>query len=377
MSTMASKPAAGAEGTSAAAPRAATTATAAVGKKAAGKRSNAQKMQLRATVHRWLRLCIQIVFLILAPGVWNSAFNGVKYLFAQIGGLAAIELGSFVVMLIAMLLFTIVFGRFFCGYACAFGTLGDVVYGIVDFVLKKLKLPHPRIPERAMSVLAWGKYVVLVAICGMCLAGVWGSISSYSPWVAFAAFTSGSLGNVHVLAYLTLGVVVVGMAFSERFFCRVLCPMGAVFSLMPVLGVSSFTRVREHCAKNCGRCHAACPVGIWPDADTLAHGECISCGRCADVCPMNNVNFIAIEKQLRADKAAGKVPGGKAPSAADVLGADMLPQKEPRPVRKTRATWHLLKGSGVGVVLLKAVLLLVLLWALGSVRYVPALPLAL
>ena len=336
------------------------------------KRSAAQKAKARATAHRWLRFAIQVVFFILAPGVWNSAFNGVKYLFSQIGGLAAIELGSFVATLIAMLLFTIVFGRFFCGYACAFGTLGDVVYGVVDFVLKKLKLPHPQIPARAMSVLAWGKYVVLVAICGMCLLGVWGSISSYSPWVAFAAFTSGSLGNVDALAFATLGVVVVGMAFSERFFCRVLCPMGAVFSLMPVLGAASFTRVREHCAKNCGRCHAACPVGIWPDADSLAHGECIACGRCADACPMGNVNFIAIEKQLKADKAAGKFPG-----AAEVLGEDMLPQKEARPVRKTRETWHLLKGSGAGVVLVKAALLLLVLWALGSLRYVPALPLAL
>ena len=42
-----------------------------------------------------------------------------------IGNGQQVELTSFVTILIVLCLYTIVFGRFFCGFACAFGSLGD------------------------------------------------------------------------------------------------------------------------------------------------------------------------------------------------------------------------------------------------------------
>lgn len=333
-----------------------------------------------AAAHRWLRFGVQVVFLILAPGVWNSAWGGVKYVFSQIGGLSAVEPVSFVVTLLALLGFTVVFGRFFCGFACAFGMLGDIVWGAVDFVLGRLHLPHPRIPERVMSRLAWVKYAVLACICTMCLLGVWDEVSGASPWAAFASLTTLSPGSVSPVSFAVLLAVAVGMAFEERFFCRVLCPLGAVFSLVPTLPVTAFTRNRDHCARKCGRCHAACPVGIWPDADTLAHGECIACGRCADACPMRNVNFVAIEKRGHAvgeargggdAGAAGRWGRGRAAGAASVIGEEMLSTSETRPRRKTREGWWLICGSSAASVLVRAALLFALVWVLGSVRYLP------
>ena len=48
-----------------------------------------------------------------------------------------IEQNAFLVMMIALCGFTILFGRFFCGYACAFGTLGDGMYALSQWVQKK------------------------------------------------------------------------------------------------------------------------------------------------------------------------------------------------------------------------------------------------
>ena len=263
-----------------------------------------QKRTRRLAVQRWTRYGIQLVFFILAPGLFSGAFNGVKYLFSQIGSIEGIEATSFVVLLVMALAFTVLFGRFFCGYACAFGTLGDYLFHVGEFLRSKTPLKRWEFPERLVRVLSYLKYAVLAAICIACVAGVWGTVSKYSPWVAFAGFTSGSLGDISWVAFLLLGLVVLGMFLRERFFCQFLCPMGAVFSLLPVLPFSDFTRRKAHCARSCGRCRQNCPVGIWPDADMLEHGECISCGRCAGLCPMNNVNLIAIEKALAAGKGA-------------------------------------------------------------------------
>ena len=368
-------------------------AAAAAGKKRAKAkgRSAAQKRLRAARLHRVLRLGIQVMFFVLAPGLFAAAFNGVKYLFTQIGALQAFEPTSFVFVLVALLAFTLVFGRFFCGYACAFGALGDWMYVVVHGVLSKTPLRGARIPEPAMKVLSLVKYAVAAAIGVACVIGVWADVSGYSPWVAFAGFTSGSLDGVRKGAFVLLGLCLVGMMLSERFFCRVLCPMGAVFALMPVLGFSSFTRTRSHCARTCGKCREACPVGLWPDADTLSHGECLACGRCVDACPLSNVNLVALPNsagRAELDAALEKANAAASKQAQAALAATdaVRPTDEAvtrkralqeilakgTPVRKTRKTWHLLRGSSVVLTLAKAAALLALCWAVGVTRYLPS-----
>ena len=341
----------------------------------------AKDRKLTAAVHRWVRYAIQLLFFILAPALFSSAFGGIKYLCTQIGLRNAIEPISFVVQLIAVLVFTILFGRFFCGYACAFGTLGDYLYNAFDFVRRRTPLPRLQLPVALVRVLALLKYVILAGICVACFLGVWASYSSDSPWVAFAAILAGSLDGVGSVAIGLLVAIAVGMILRERFFCQFLCPLGAVFSLMPVLGFSQFKRTRAHCAKNCNRCHEACPVSIWPDTDTIEQGECISCGRCADVCPMSNVNMVAIEKRaaknarLTEEKArvSEKESGtNESTPVSDDVKAGKEATAVARPLRKTRETWSMLRGSELGYVIIKAALLLVVCWLVDALRYVPS-----
>lgn len=372
--------------------------------------SNAKQRENCSRIHRWTRLGIQIVFLILAPSLFSAAFNGVKYLCTQLGSLAPIEITTFLALLIGTLAFTIVFGRFFCGYACAFGTLGDIVFAICEFVRVKLSLPRVKFAPRVVRALSLLKYVVLVSICLACVLGVWASVSQSSPWVSFAAILSGSIEGVGAAAFVALALVIVGMAVRERFFCQFLCPLGAVFSLMPLLGFSAFSRTPEHCAKSCGRCQGTCPVGIWPDENSAVHGECISCGRCADACPLGNVNLIALPKadsvDAKADNAAAAASTPDAAAAANTPDAAVAstlgktaaaasvnasanagvkiasakaadektpdtPERPAKPVRKTKDTWRLVRGTETGVVVAKAAALLLVCWALGSTRYLP------
>lgn len=290
--------------------------------------------------HRALRFAIQAMFFLVAPAVFSAAFNGVKYLFTSIGACQAIEFGSFVVLLVAVLAFTVVFGRFFCGYACAFGTLGDVVYALFSPLRKLLRIPAHPLPNMLWRVGQLMKFAVLALICALCFTDAWSQVSGYSPWTAFASIIAGSFDGLSLAAVCVLAAIVVGMALIERFFCQFLCPLGALFSLMPVLPFSAFSRKRSRCAKGCGLCKKSCPVSVFPDLDSLSAGECIACGRCADGCPLENVALV------RAGKLA--CAGGR---------------EKPR---------FKIKGTGIAVVLVKSALLLFVLWVAGAIAGIPA-----
>ena len=103
-------------------------------------------------------------------------------------------------------------------------------------------------------------------------------------------------GNIHLGGYwlgiLLFAGILVGMALCERFFCRFLCPMGAVFSLLPMLPIFSVRRKREQCAKGCSACTRCCPADLTlPEAGSWSvNGECFQCQKCVDICPKKNAH---------------------------------------------------------------------------------------
>lgn len=78
----------------------------------------------RKKLHTWLRALIQLLYFLFIPSIYTAAFAGVKYIFTQIGAGEKIAMTSFVTVLLVICLYTMVFGRFFCGFACAFGAFG-------------------------------------------------------------------------------------------------------------------------------------------------------------------------------------------------------------------------------------------------------------
>ena len=305
----------------------------------------AQRRRRSQLIHTGARRICQLGFFLAFPAVFSASFNGVKYVFGQLGSQQPIEITGFVALLLAVLAFTCVFGRFFCGYVCAFGTLGDAVFALARPLRRALKLEGRgarRLPAGVQSALQLVKFVVLAGICALCFTGAWTQVSGLSPWVSFAALDARNIDGVAVGSFVALGIVVAGMALVERFFCQFLCPLGAVFSLMPVLPFSMLNRNRERCAKRCNRCQDSCPVRIHPDRHDLKAGECIACGRCADGCPMANIALVRIERNLDGDASTPASP------------------KAVKPGQNTRN----LCGNGVLAVVVKAIILAVICQAL-------------
>ncbi len=120
-------------------------------------------------LHIWLRALIQILYFLFIPSVYTAAFAGVKYIFTQIGAGEKVAMTSFVTVLVVICIYTILFGRFFCGFACAFGTLGDGVHALYVWICKKMKKKPLQIAEAWTEKLCYLKYIVLALIFNLVL----------------------------------------------------------------------------------------------------------------------------------------------------------------------------------------------------------------
>lgn len=85
-------------------------------------------MKKRQRDVRLIRAGIQLAFFIVAPSLFSTAFAGIKSIFLAIAAGQPVEWNSFLTVTAVLLIFTCFFGRHFCGYACAFGSFGDVMY---------------------------------------------------------------------------------------------------------------------------------------------------------------------------------------------------------------------------------------------------------
>lgn len=138
----------------------------------------------RKQMHGWLRAIIQLLYFLFLPSAYTAAFAGVKYIFTQLGAGEKIGLTSFVSVLIVLCLYTIVFGRFFCGFACAFGSFGDAVHFVYVWICKKIKKKPVKLPETVTSKLSMVKYVVLAVIVLLCFKGVYSQTAGISVFLS-------------------------------------------------------------------------------------------------------------------------------------------------------------------------------------------------
>ena len=239
-----------------------------------------------------VRHLIQLAAFLLMPDLFISTFSAVKDVYtALIGGTFSFSALSYqLLLLLAVIPVTALMGRFFCGYFCAFGAMGDLLW----FISGKIRKKPAVVSESADRVLRMLKFVIL----GFIVLVIWtfGAVSlgsTASPWTIFGMFATFS-GWPSAAYLLTAGAVLllmimVGSLFVERFFCRYLCPLGAIFSLVSLLRVFRISKPRSACGA-CSLCTKKCAMGLsLYRVDRVSSGDCINCFKCVDACPRRNV----------------------------------------------------------------------------------------
>lgn len=249
----------------------------------------------KISILQTLRILTQIVFFILLPGLYINAFSGIKLLYIGILDHNFNFTESFpqLISAISILPITLLLGRFFCGWLCTFGALGDLLY----LLSRKVFKISFHVNEKVDRVLKYVKYVLLAFI----IIAVWSlsiiDASPLSPWDVF-----GTLATIHKLpnfsyaiteftiGFILLLAIMSASLFIERFFCRYLCPLGAVFAIISHL---KFIRIKKP-SDQCGSCRACtknCAMGIpLYQKDSVQSGECINCLKCTQKCPRNNIH---------------------------------------------------------------------------------------
>jgi len=234
----------------------------------------------------WIILCgtMAIHYLHINGGAMYPSVHavcplgGLENLWAWAGGQANLQklFSGTMTLFFFMLIFALVFGRAFCGSVCPFGALQEFIGKISK---KKLKAP-----KKVDEVSRYIKYFILAFITAMAwvTATIW--VSPYDPWAAFAHIWSGSgLFGEMGIGFVVLVIVIAASLFIDRFFCRYLCPAGAMYGIVSRLSPVKITR--EDCSL-CGQCSKACPMNIdVSSVKEVKSSECIACGQCVAACP--------------------------------------------------------------------------------------------
>ncbi len=103
----------------------------------------------------------------------------------------------------------------------------------------------------------------------------------------------GLSGNRWTQGAWLLGTVfftALGLNFIKpRFYCRYLCPAGALMHLVGQRSLWRMTRIQDRCT-DCKRCETVCDAACRPSGELMA-GECTLCTNCLVICPEKAITF--------------------------------------------------------------------------------------
>jgi NAD-dependent dihydropyrimidine dehydrogenase PreA subunit len=181
---------------------------------------------------------------------------------------------------------SIVLRRSFCGQLCVFGGLQEF-FGIIGRKLFKKLLV---IPQKLDRVLRYLKYVVLAltVVMAWLTAELW--ITPYDPFNALGHLADfNALTSTYLIGFIVLIITLLGSVVFDRFFCKYLCPAGALYGIIGKVSPYAVRIDKEKCIR-CGLCDKACPMNIKimdRKKEKVSDIECINCNECVNACPVN------------------------------------------------------------------------------------------
>jgi len=203
----------------------------------------------------------------------------------------------------------IFFGRIFCGWICALGTMQD----IAGKAGKKLFKKRYQIPEKTDKVLRNVKYIVLIGIIYFTWKTGTLVINYMDPFTAYSHISAGweELLGEYLIGFGILVVMLIASLFYERLFCRYVCPLGAYYAIIGRLSIFGIKRDSKSCI-DCKKCDKACIAGLKVSAEQeIGASECMGCMECAMDCPTKkNSLTMSIGRKMVSEKRAGIIGAG-------------------------------------------------------------------
>ncbi len=280
-------------------------------------------------------------FFQLDPLVWLSSLLSGHHLIKGFG------------WAIGLLLLTLFLGRIFCGFICPLGTIHHLVSRLkpslkgARMVRANQKTPSQKVKYFLLITL------LLAAIVGLNLVGLMDPISLLFRSLALAIFPGLGVGlkelfdamahsDIKILnqlsytaevlvspvfgygyqAYRTawfIGLIFLIILFLNRirprFWCRTLCPLGALLGLCSRVSILRLEKDDLKCT-DCKLCTKSCQGAASPiPGQDWENAECVACFNCFNACPEDALAFkLRWSRQLnkRPDMGRRAVLGGLA-----------------------------------------------------------------
>jgi len=204
---------------------------------------------------------------------------------------------SGLIILIIILSTAILLKRGFCSWVCPFGLLTEHLNRIHRFIFRK----NVRIPRWLDYPLRSLKYLLLVFF-------VWAIFIKmdafaldyfiYSPYNMVADIKMlFFFKNISTFAFWVLVVLVILSMIMRNFWCRYLCPYGALLGVLSFLSILKIHRNEQICT-NCRQCTRACPADIRVhETINVISDECHACLKCVNACPEKDTLYLSAFKK--------------------------------------------------------------------------------
>jgi MauM/NapG family ferredoxin protein len=230
---------------------------------------------------------------------------------------------------LGLLLVTLFLGRIFCGFICPLGTIHHMVSWTKPslkgnrMIKANQRTPGHRIKYFLLLMLLVG------AVMGLNLAGLIDPISLLFRSLSLAILPAIGTGlkelfdvmaatDIKVLNYMSyagealvspvfgygypayktawfIGLIFLIILFLNRirprFWCRILCPLGALLGIFSRFTILRLEKDQATCT-DCKRCSRTCQGAASPmPGQTWENAECLLCFNCFDACPEGALSF--------------------------------------------------------------------------------------
>jgi polyferredoxin len=234
------------------------------------------------------------------PGVEGflpiSALISLKY-WAQTGIINEIH-PSGLFILLAIIGVSIALKKAFCSWLCPVGTLSEALWMLGKKLFKR-DFTVPRwldYPLRSLKYLlffffAYSIWQMEVPDLTSFINSPYNKVADIKMYQFFADISSFALWTIIVLMVFSV--------FIKNFWCRFLCPYGALLGIAGWLSPLKITRNKATCV-DCELCTKACPSNIMVHkAGRVWSDECMSCMLCVEACPVKSTLDVRLSPTSR------------------------------------------------------------------------------
>jgi polyferredoxin len=203
------------------------------------------------------------------------------------------------VLFIAFMLMSLMLKKAFCPWLCPVGTLSEHLWNLGRRVFgRNLRLPKwMDFPLRGLKYLLLGFFVFLIG--AMSVEAIHDFMSTPYGLVADVKMLN-FFRDIGQTAAIVIGLLVLLSMLIQNFWCRYLCPYGALLGIASLLSPVKIRRDTEACI-DCGKCARACPSSLPVDQVVQIRSvECTACMACVAACPAQD----ALQFSLAPRKAA-------------------------------------------------------------------------